>query len=714
MRRRVIAIIISAVLVAILVPTLIFVSYFVNVKPFYDVDETKYLIKRSGEEYALYSKDGEILDYDTIYSCYVTDIGTLVEIDAETGDYNIIAAVDTEGLEELGFNKRIMLFPRVVKEKIRSIEMTNDTGNYTFVRYNIEKDKVDDSSDFIIAEAPFALYDQELFATFYSHAAYTLSTRKIDDPIHDELGEFSEYGLVPEMRVDEDGEEYQYTPAYYVLTDTSGQRHKVIIGDELVTGEGYYVQYVELDGETENKRDAVYVLSSAIADTLLQPVESFATPSIVYPMTVSTFFDVDDFTIYKRGSSDAVVGFSFISMADRMNTVNSSALYKFTDGKFDGFTPHHDNMFNTLQNLYQPSFAGVKKLAPTDEDFKKYGLAEVVVDEEGNEKIKFTSEYTISFNFDVTDEAGEVATTVQHIIEISAKDKETGNYYAYSTFYNADTGKYLYSYDMIVEVEGHTFNFLEWNPYEWINDRYMDLNIAFCQKITIDSADGYFAEFTLDNRKSDQSENISSEMIEIYAKDSNGNSISTFSPTTFIDKSGNFWTVTQTNITAANSQGTPVTITDAYYAYNKLGKQVVVIPDYIPCYDGSRVDVYANEVVVTYPNGEKTTYVRYATDLFRRFYSSLSRSGVEDAYVMSAEEEAALIGDPEKLIMTITITDTDGNDKVYKFYSLTSRKAYLTVNGTGGFYVLTNKVNKYVNDAQRFFALEVIDDTAKN
>lgn len=712
MKRRVIAIIISAVLIAILVPTLIFVSYFVNVKPFYDVDETKYLIKRSGEEYALYTEDGEILDYDTIYSCYVTDIGTLVEIDAETGDYNIIAAVDTEGLEELGFNKRIMLFPRIVKEKIRSIQMTNNSGSYTFVRYNIEKDKIDDSSDFIIAEAPFAQYDQELFATFYSHAAYTLSTRKIDDPIHDELGEFSEYGLVPEIRVDDEGEEYEYTPAHYVITDTSGQRHKVIIGDELVTGEGYYVQYVALDGETETKRDAVYVLNSAIADTLLQPVESLASPAIVYPMTINTFFDVENFTIYKRGSADPVVGFSFISIADRLNTVNSSRLYTFTAGDFDGYTPHHDNMFDTMQNLYQPSFAGVKKLAPTDEDFKKYGLAEVVVDEDGNEKLNHISEYTISFNFDVTD-SGETA-TIQHIIEISAKDKETGNYYAYSTFYNADTGKYLYSYDMIVEVEGHTFNFLEWNPYKWINNQYMDINIAFCKKITIDSADGYYAEFNLDNSKSTQGENISSDKIEISAKDSNGNSINTFSTLTVMDKNGIFWTVTQSNITAVNSAGNKVTITDSYYAFNKLKKQVVVIPKHIPCYDGSRVDVYADEVVVTDPAGNKTTYVRYATDLFRRFYTSMIISSVEDAYVMSAEEEAALTADPEKLIMTVTITDIDGNDKVYKFYSLTSRKAYVTVNGTGGFYVLTNRVNKYANDAQKFFALELIDESAKN
>ena len=713
MKRRLIAMIVSFALIAILIPSVILVAYFVTVKPYDDVDGTRYLIKLSDGEYALYTKSGEILEYDTLYSCYVTSAGTLVKVDANTGASEVIAAVDTVGLEEVGFNTRILLFPRVKKENIRSIEMTNSSGTYTFVRYNLEKDKIDDTSDFIIESAPFALYDQELFATFYSHAAYTLSTMKIYDPIHDERGEFSEYGLVPETRVNEDGEEYQYVPAHYILTDTSGNRHKVIIGDELVTGTGYYVQYVALDGEQETKRDAVYVLSSAIADTLLQPVETLATPSLVYPMTISNFFDVDNFTIYKKGSASPIVGFSYSDISGRENTINASRLYKFTAGDFTGYSPNHDNMFNTMEKLYNMSFAGVKKLCPNDDDFKKYGLAEVVDNGNGGVTVKHTSEYTISFDFDVTDSSGAVVSTVRHLIEVSAKDVETGNYYAYSSFYDAKTGKSLYAYDMIVEVEGHSFDFLEWDSYKWINDRYMDLNIAFCDKIKIEAPD-YTAEFDLDNSKSDQSQKISSELLEVIASDSKGNSIKTFSTLTVPDKNGNFWTITPTNITAVNSQGSPLTITDAYYAFNKMDKQVVVIPQHIPCYDGSRVDVYADEVVVTDPSGNRTVYVRYATDLFRRFYSSLIISNVENAYVMSAEEEAALIADPEKLLMTITITDTDGNDKVYKFYSLTSRKAYLTVNGTGGFYVLTNKVEKYVNDAQKFFALELIDYTAKD
>ena len=65
-------------------------------------------------------------------------------------------------------------------------------------------------------------------------------------------------------------------------------------------------------------------------------------------------------------------------------------------------------------------------------------------------------------------------------------------------------------------------------------------------------------------------------------------------------------------------------------------------------------------------------------------------------------------------IRGMTIKTTEGEEKVYRFYELTSRKAYITINGNGGFYVLRNRVAKFVSDAQRFFALEMIDATGKN
>ena len=142
-----------------------------------------------------------------------------------------------------------------------------------------------------------------------------------------------------------------------------------------------------------------------------------------------------------------------------------------------------------------------------------------------------------------------------------------------------------------------------------------------------------------------------------------------------------------------------------------LGTQVRVVSGYINCADGSHVYVSANEVRVVTGSGE-TRYVRYDTSLFRRFYQTLLYASISDSYEMSNEEEARIVTD-ENLLLTMEIVDTTGEVKTYKFYKLTSRKAYITINGNGGFYVLNDRIEKFVTDAQKFFANEVITATSK-
>ena len=44
-----------------------------------------------------------------------------------------------------------------------------------------------------------------------------------------------------------------------------------------------------------------------------------------------------------------------------------------------------------------------------------------------------------------------------------------------------------------------------------------------------------------------------------------------------------------------------------------------------------------------------------------------------------------------------------------EFYSITARKAYVVVDGQGGFYVHTAKLTKLINDIGRFFNGEDVD-----
>ncbi len=740
--RRKAAIIISAILVIALVIALIFVLDYVNATEV-DVDGTTYFVREKKNVYALYDTDKKtVLPTEEQYGYFVTHAGTLVEVDAETGEYEIIATVDTEGNEVVGFNNRVLIFPHLEKKNIMKLEVHNSEGEFTFVRLNLETDKEDSKASFVIKDSPLTVYDQELFASLHVSAGYTLTTLKVQDPIKDADGLYSEYGLIPETRVrektDGDGEfvldeetgdyiyeQYEYTPAYYIITDISGNSYKLIIGDRLVTGGGYYVQYE--DTITGEKRDAVYVLSADIADSLLAPIEDFVTPQLTYPMTMNTYLWVEKFLIaeknpdYDKNDKDSEefilpVYFSFVPLEDRQGTIDIHTPFFFEKGfELDGYGVSTDNINTALSALYQPAFNEVIRLNPTDEELVEYGLAvKTGVDKNGHPTYEFDSKYFISFNYDIYDEStSKVEGTVNNQIYISEID---GKYYAFTIISPVENGdvkdKNSYTLNMIVEIAPHTFEFLKWDQYDWIYDKYVALNIAHVDKIELfDHVNGYNASFDLDNSKTEESENVSSSLLSVTANDSNGNSTETFSQLSVFDQSGNTWVITSSEIKCYSPAGAELKITSAYYDYNALGKQVRVNKGQIKCSDGRLVTVNADTIVIN--GAENKTISRYDTDLFRRLYQTLLNSTISNSYKMSEEDEKALISDESKLLLTMKITDYLGGVKEYKFYKLTSRKAYITINGNGGFYVLSGRVEKFVSDSQRFFALQDIEATDK-
>jgi hypothetical protein len=241
----------------------------------------------------------------------------------------------------------------------------------------------------------------------------------------------------------------------------------------------------------------------------------------------------------------------------------------------------------------------------------------------------------------------------------------------------------------------------------------MNLSISYCDSIILEGPGGYRAEFLLERAETIEGGDSNSDNLWVSASDSEGNVAETFSGLQITDKNGIRWVVTETDVRAYGSSGDEKTISTAYYVYNSLDKQVKVVSGYIDGAAGAKVEVTADEVIVTAANGEKTTYLRHATTLFRRFYQTLLVASLEDRYAMSEQDEQALIEDESSWMLTMTVKDTEGNVKVYSFYRLTSRKAYITVNGEGGFYVLSGRVEKILADAERFFAGDNIDPNAK-
>lgn len=590
-----------AAIVVVLAVAWAIVSHIVSITVYTDVDGTKYKIRQKDGVYVICDWDGFTLDMTTD-GYYITDASTLLELDAETGEVSEYAIVDTEGNEQVGNSQRILIFPHTAKASIESITVNNDYGTYTFYR--------DSDDNFQIKGHEGTTFDQELFSSLVVSTGYTLSMQKLEAPIKDADGKFTEYGLVSEERVDSEGNTYTYKPATYTLTDINGNKYSMIIGDEIVSGAGYYAQY--------EGREAVYILSNTLAETILQPIEALVTPMIVYPMTLTTYFDVDNFTLMKydyEGAAAAGVDLSkedmtpeeeaaaeqfieiltsyyYVDLTERENTERSSIPYIMSSvSGLDAYDAHSINIDSCLQNFYQTTFYGVKKLGITEKAMKEYDLYE--------------PRYVIYLDFQ----------NVEHWIYISDMT-EAGTYYVATDIF-----------DMIVEVDRSNMAFLQWSKFDWVESTLLQLNLAYVDTIEIDSAD-YDVTFTMDNSASDQSSTVSSANIKITAQDSKGE----------------------------------------------------------------------NKVV--------------DTENYRDFYKTLLYASMEGLCELTEDEMADLRkGTPD---VTMTVTSLSGRELTYRFYRYTERKSYMTINGQGVFYILNDRVQKFITDAEKAVAGTPIEATSKN
>ena len=791
-KRRIIATIAASLALIILAVAFVGVLQYVEALPVDDVDGSVYYARKSGGEYLLYDKvfGGSVLrtEVHNEESFYVTKAGTLVKLDPESGEYELIPVdtFDTEDNEKIGFNYRVQIFPHVEGDSVYSIEVHNSTGSYKFERFgheltkdpdtglNVYKEDADGKEikgSFVIDGSEFTPIDQAKLIQLYSAAGYPLAVTKIKEPIKDANGEYSEYGLVPvtdrdRYIVDSTGkivktEKYNYEPAYYILTDIDGNRYKMIIGDKLVTGSGYYVQYVDISGETEVKRDAVYVVGTTIGCSL-NKIEDYLTPTLGHPLNMNNYHDVDHFVIANRLYEKidkapldelykTVISFSFIPLEDRQNTANAVIPYEIHEGPV-GYAPSDSAISSScLYNFYSPKLVGVAKFNPTEEEMAEYGFLAKTTNAEGKTVYKRFSKYYVEFNYDVLNsEKNGIEQTIHQKILISDRDFETtGNYYVYTILYNVPEGakseadyQMMYSYNMITEIDGHSFGFLRWDEFDWVNPHYIDQNIPYIDKIEISAPNYNFSGvFDLDNTLTDQSQGMSSEFLFVNSSVTDGadtkNSTS-FGVMHVYDVSNRVWVITSAGLKIYDLQtGQELKIGKEYtfYEYNAMKQQVFCRKGYIGDQKldavqsiyvngellagsaGAQVEVTANNVIVRYADGRAAeTYLRYSTELFRKYYESFLYASLVDVY--PEEEGEKIMADEANHILTMRVTVKDAKTETvneYKFYRISARKAYITLNGQGGFYVNLNRVEKFISDAQKYMNNDIsIDPSARN
>ena len=703
-----------------------------------EVVTERYTLKRKNGLYTLFNRDGAEMtlvkehSYQSssdgvYYNVYEVASGNQYMVNTSTGEYELFAVVDTEEGELLGGtvkNKRVMMFPRVGQDNTYSITVTNQYGTYEFYRETVANTDTTSGKKYTTEvrirglEDSLAAYDPTLFASLCVSCGYTLTMQKLDfnDPEtprrEDGTIRLEDYGLT------EPSATYKIVKASYAADGSCSpteEAYTVYVGDAILSGGGYYVQ---LDG----RPDRVYIVSSDIGNTVLQPVESLVTPGVVYPMTMTTYVMTEDFLLgYMDGkyenlpketknlATDSRVTpmayFTFEDLALRENSIKSSEPYINNLSIMQGYSLNNNNVSVVLERIYSMEFLKCVKINPTEEDLAKYGLAENV--------------YFIHFKYDPNVANGGSSVKLQNTVRISQRNKD-GTHYLYSEMF-----------DMIVEVDKYYVSFLEWEESDWYNQYFFQNNIAYLNGLTF-TVDGKVYEFGFDNTRS----------YVYYDKGDGTGSIVDLSKGTLTPKGdGNYiYTITKTGKKYMAYQ---MDLSKAYLD-SKTNSVVYVGPgDNGPVtvavnLSSTNLLVYSNqyasnngwmdyEITVKEDSGytgveKDKTYT--ATDNFRRLYSKLLWLSIEGdadeadfdggiaAYIAANDAKIEIsysIEDMASVLNPNAFKQNNTKSATVRFYEYpdSERKMLLTIQADGSneelgaFYVLASEVEsfgQYLND----------------
>lgn len=509
LKRQKIAVAVLAAVTLLLVVALLVVNHVVTIYKLTDTYykdgveyQDTYLIKKKDGVYALYDKKGNAMEQNEDGYFIAAGSGNQYSIDAETGDWELYAVVDydSEGGELLGFSDRIMIFPQITQKNTYSIEVTNGHGSYRFYRDADGTVHIEGTEDTLVA------YDPTLFASLCVSCGYTLTMQKLNlspdyvaPRLEDGSVDYSAYGLADIY--DAEGK-LIYTPATYTVTKAiyaedgtckpdETTKYTVKVGDAILSGGGYYVQLVG--------RDAVYIVSSEIKNTVLQPVEALVTPSVVYPMGMATYLMIQDFMLGTVDLSDAweildsddeeakkaweeklknekpIIAFNYIDLKYRSGTRFTSSPYQCGIELMKGYSINDDNASAIMSLFYEMEFIACKKLGITKDALREYGLAE--------------DAYYLTFGSPVTDANNSITGYMENFLLISKKT-ENGTYYIASTLT-----------DMIVEVDQYYLSFLEWEESDWYEQSFFQYDISYISELNFkfwDATEKKYKEFNFD------------------------------------------------------------------------------------------------------------------------------------------------------------------------------------------------------------------------
>ncbi len=318
------------------------------------------------------------------------------------------------------------IFEPIPRASIQSIEVKNESGGYKIFR---------DASDTFQLDGYAGLqFNQELFSSLVVTTGTPTAMMRVATDL-DEAG-LAEYGLD--------------TPqASWTVTDTSGNEFTIEVGDNLITEGGYYVKY--------QPRNAVYILSTTLADTVLKPSYALLDPLLTVGMSSNNYFMVDEFTIWKDDELFVNIGrVPYEEKSDPNAIVENYMTYPKPEGENTSaesrYELNDDLYYQVLYQFITLQGDSVVAFLPTDEELAQYGLE--------------TPKYVIRYMFE----------DYEFIVLVSEKQAD-GGYYAVSN---------VYGYALVCHVEaGEKLSWLERDKFAWIFPTPFFENITTIKRITI-------------------------------------------------------------------------------------------------------------------------------------------------------------------------------------------------------------------------------------
>ncbi|MBR6514672.1 MAG: DUF4340 domain-containing protein [Clostridia bacterium] len=325
---------------------------------------------------------------------------------------------------------KIMIFPAIEQSDISEVNIHNEHGDFGFCQ------KSDGTFNIIGYEG-----------TDYSYMAFTMLMSSVRlpmalDRVTQDVSNLDKYGLDPLT-----------DPAYYTITNKNGDSYKMIIGDMLPTGGGYYAM---LEG-----RDAVYALDTT-TNYILMPKESFVAPWLVISTTDDDYYQIERFSLVKGG--ERFIDIEFMDEQERIKTASTSYYKMLFPGDYVPSTSNYDHIMkkfvgNTDDNGL-PEFKGSKVLAfgsvkdaMEPEELEPYGLDEPA--------------YELYFRYKGVD----------NYVLISEQN-EDGSYNVYSVMFN-----------IVAQVSGDVLDFVSWDILDFVDKPMFQKNINDIDTVEIIGAD---------------------------------------------------------------------------------------------------------------------------------------------------------------------------------------------------------------------------------